>query len=386
MLRKDFRMLNNWTMFDNSSITFKPDVVINAINEFYSSLVTNPHSKESSLSSIVLEKIDKTRCYIAELVNCKREEVIFTSGTTHSINLLVGSLKPNIKPDDEIILFNDSHASGVIPLLNLRKITKCKLNFVTTVDELEEKLNKNTKIIFYPQCNNSTGGTHDYKKIYSMCKLKSPDSLVINDIAQAISHSKVDFKYADAFTFSGGKIYGPTGTGGLILNEDLINSLTPDQYGGGMSINFDQNGWIPKVGFEKWESGTANVAGIVGLGAAIKYFLDINIKNIEEHERNISIYLRKKLLEIKNIHIFSKIGSHIILFAIDGVNSQDLCSALGNHNILSRSGKHCANLMNKVLKYNLPTLRLSIALYNDKSDVDKIVDFIKNEHILAGLV
>ena len=375
--KKDFPMSLKYVMLDNAAIAFKPKVMVDTIVDFYLNKANNPHSKDSPLAKYTLEKIEETRELIAKLTNSKPNEVIFTSGTSHAANLIISAITATFTNKDEAIIFMDSHASGVIPLLAARKHKRIKIHFVKDKNDVEKVLNLNTKVLFVPQMNNTTGDSHDVKSIYKITKKIAPNCLVINDIAQAIVHDVVDFQYADALIFSGMKLYGPTGSGALILKEELIEKLEPQEYGGGANKKFTLDKWVPSKGYLKWEVGTQNIAGIIGLGASIKYVCNIGLQNMFDMEEKVATYLYNQLKLINNIHIFSKLGSHTVLFYIKRTDAHEIAAELAKKNILVRAGYHCAGIMGNVLNYQGATLRTSIALYNDKDDVDKFIVGLK---------
>ncbi len=375
--KKDFPMSTKYVMLDNAAIAFKPQVMVDAIVDFYLHKANNPHSKDSYLAKYTLERIEETRELIAKMTNCKPSEVIFTSGTSHAANMIISAVTATFTNKDEVVVFMDAHASGVIPWLAARKRIGIKIHFVKDKNDLEKILNPNIKALFVPQINNTTGGGHDVKAIYQMTKKVAPNCVVINDIAQAIVHDIVDFKYADALVFSGMKLYGPTASGALILKEELIEKLEPQEYGGGANKRFTTEKWVPSKGATKWEVGTQNIAGIIGLGASIKYVLNIGVKNMLDMEEEVSEYLYDQLQTIENIHIFSKKGSPAILFYIKRTDAHEIASELAKKNILVRAGYHCAGIMGKILNYEGATLRASIGLYNDKEDVDKLIKGLK---------
>lgn len=378
MYKKDFPMTKKYTMFDSASLGLKPIVMIEAVTNFYMNDSNNPHSFDSELATKTLNKMKETRGLIAKLTNSDSSEVIFTSGTSHASNMIISSIVNTMKAGDEVIVFMDAHASCVIPFLAAKKNKGIKINFVFEDKDIKNALKPNTKSLLFAQINNTTGAMHNAKFIYETVKNIAPDCIVINDVAQAIVHDVVDFQYSDAMFFSGMKLYGPTGTGALILDKKLINVLEPQEYGGGANKKFTTKGWEPLKNRWKWEIGTQNIAGIIGLGASIKYMMNIGMESIVKEEHELSEYLYEELNVINKINIFSKKGSPVILFYIDRTDSHEIAQMLAKKNVLVRAGSHCAGIMHEILGYQGATLRASLGMYNDKGDVDILVKELKN--------
>ncbi len=370
MKREDFKFLKKAIYLDSAAGTLKPNNSISELVSFYNDFPINPHSIDSAIGFKLREKIDNCRKLIAELVGSGMENVIFTSGTTDSLNRVAEMMTNKLSQGDEILLSNLNHSSNVVPWLELAKKTKAKVIFSNNViDDISSK----TKIVSISQMDNTIGETVDIERIHNLSKKKH--FFLINDAAQAISHQKVNSALADFTVFSANKLYGPTGLGFLVIRN--IESYKPVRFGGGANVSYNNNSWVPKNGVEAFEAGTPNTAGIVMMNKTMEYINSIGLINIWDYEKEISIYAYDKLSGIKGIELISPKGSPILLFNIKGFHSQDVVSSLGHKNIILRSGEHCVRTLEKVTGKNA-WIRISLALYNDKDDIDKVFEEIKN--------
>ncbi|MCP4337202.1 MAG: cysteine desulfurase [Mycoplasma sp.] len=371
MNRKDFELLKNVVYLDHSASALKPNQVIEAGVEFYKKFPINPHSIDSKLGSMLYTKIKNIRNEVAKLNNVKSEEVIFTSGTTDGINQIANMFENNIKKDEEIVLNYLNHSSNVIPWMELAKKTGAKIIWTNNPIEV---INEKTKIVAISEINNTIGEINYISKIYKLTQKYK--AYLINDAAQTITHKKVDAQLSDFVVWSANKLYGPTGTGVLIMKEKTQKEFPIVRFGGGAISTYNLKDWIPKELFYSREPGTPNTSGIIMLGAALEYINKIGLKKIWDHEKDVAIYAYEKLSELENIKWVSKKGNTNLVFNIGNFNSQDVVSYLGHNNIIARAGQHCVKIL-KEITGSSSWIRVSIGLYNEKKDIDKLFETIK---------
>ncbi|QJG67153.1 aminotransferase class V-fold PLP-dependent enzyme [Mycoplasma phocoenae] len=359
---------------DNGALSLKPQIVCQAAYDFYAKYSISNRTKDSILGIHTSEFINKTRKLCADLLNANIDNVIFTSGTTDSLNQLAQMFKKIIKPNDEILLSVYNHASNIIPYQRfLEQECGAKIIFFTDQQDLFAKTSTKTKIIALSQVTNNFNVKYDMKTIYEWAK--SNEVFFINDAAQAIAYTKVSINECDAIAMSANKLYGPTGTGLLVFSDRLFDLVDPVKFGGGSFKAMKTYDY--KKDFNAFEAGTLNLAGIYQLGKAIEFQNEIGIENIQKHVKSISLYLHERLKEIDGINVFSQPGDVICLFNIKKIAAQDIASYLGHKNIYVRSGNFCAFLISSESGFHASYLRASIGLHNTKKDIDVLIDTLK---------
>lgn len=390
MNRDEFPMIKTGYIYlDNGATTWKSQSVIDKINEYYTSYTANAHRGDYDISLKVDNEYENARDLVKEFINAKsRKEIIFTSGTTDSLNIIAeGFFKKNLEPGDEIIITESEHASNVLPWFRLAKtngvvIRFCPLdeNHYVTMSNLKKIINSHTKVISLAMITNVIG---DLRPIKEICQFAHQNNIfVIVDGAQSVPHIKTDVQDLDCdfLAFSAHKMCGPTGIGVLYGKYELLDSLDPINLGGGMNESFDN---IDEIYLKplptRLEAGTPNIAGAIGLGAAIEFINKIGIDNITTHERNLRKYAVEQLKNIPHINIINEESdSGVIAFNVDGIFSQDVAVYLNKYKICVRAGDHCAKILkNEVGVKN--TVRLSIYLYNTKEEIDKVVTLLKDK-------
>ena len=396
-IREDFPMLKvkmqkkPLIFFDNASTTFKPKCVINAINKYYTEHTSNSHRGDYDLSYINDKKIAEARKIIADFINAYEKEIIFTSGTTMSINMIAFSYGiKNLKKNDEILITEAEHASNVLPWFEIAKIKKLIVKFIPlnkngklTLTNVKKSINKKTKIISIANFNNVLGFKVPIEKITKIAHAKK--IIVIYDGAQYVPHHTIDVKKNDIdfLCFSGHKMCGPTGIGVLYGKYDLLNKMHSFMTGGGMNYSFNKNG--EKEYFEppeKFEAGTLHIAGILGLAEAVKYLNKIGMKEIEKYEKKLRNYAIKKMKKIKDIIIYNKNAeASIITINKKNIPAQDEATYLNSFGIAVRSGQHCAKMLPSILK-TTSTIRISFYFYNTKEEIDKLILVLKKKDFL----
>lgn len=375
--------------FDNAATTFKPNQVINSVIDYYSNYTANAHRGDYDISYEVDTKYEGVRKKVKEFINAKKdEEIVFTSGTTQSLNMIVnGFFKNYLNDGDEVLLTKAEHASNILPWFNIEKDIKIKYieldNELVTLDNVIKSITPNTKVISLAHITNVIGDERPIKEITDYAH--KHNILVVLDAAQSAPHVKIDVENlgVDFMGFSGHKMCGPTGIGVLYGKYELLNKLNPQNVGGGMNNDFESNmTYRYKELPYRLEAGTPNIEGVIGLGSAIDYINSIGINNIENYVSNLRSYAIDKLSKLKNIDIYNKdIKSSTIIFNVRGVHSQDTSTYLNKYGICVRAGNHCA----KILKDEIGvtnTCRISLYFYNTKEDIDKLVEVLDNDNIL----
>ncbi|MCQ2787202.1 MAG: cysteine desulfurase [Bacilli bacterium] len=391
-IRKDFPMLkkkmqNHPLVFlDNASTTFKPKAVIDAINNYYVNETSNSHRGDYDLCFHVDQELDDTRKVVAEFLNAKKEEIVFTSGASMSINLVAyGYAMKHLKKGDEILLTESEHASNILPWFKVQQTVGAKIKFIPltkegrlTLDNVKKSITNKTKIIAVAQITNVLGYLAPIKEITKLAHQKK--IIVVVDGAQSVPHRLTDVKDLDVdfLSFSAHKMCGPTGIGVLYGKYELLKQTDPTLTGGGMNVDFYTDGkatyFDPPARFE---AGTLNLAGVYGLKAAIKYLTKIGMNNIERHEKEIRAYLIKELKKNKDVIIYNEHAeSGIVTINKKNVFAQDEATFLNSRGIAVRSGQHCAKILNGFL--NTPaTVRISLYLYTSKEDIDELIKALK---------
>ena len=358
--------------------------------DYYTKYTANAHRGDYDISLKVDNEYEGARDLVKEFINAKsRKEIIFTSGTTDSLNIIAeGFFKKNLEPGDEIIITESEHASNVLPWFRLAKtngvvVKYCPLdnNHYVTLNNLKKVITPNTKVISLAMITNVIG---DLRPIKEICEFAHQQNIfVVVDGAQSVPHIKTDVQDLDCdfLAFSGHKMCGPTGIGVLYGKYELLNELEPINLGGGMNESFDT---IDQVYLKplptRLEAGTPNIAGAIGLGTAIEFLTSIGMDKITEHEQSLRKQLVNKLKEIPHINIINEESdSGIIAFNVEGVFAQDVAVYLNKHNICVRAGNHCAKILkNEVGVKN--TVRISIYIYNTEEEINKIADLLKDKN------
>lgn len=391
-LKDDFKMLEkNFIYFDSAATSFKPNSVVNSIVDYYTNYTANAHRGDYDISFEVDTKYEGVRNKVQRFINAKkREEIVFTSGATQSLNMIAkGFFEDYLKDGDEVLLTKAEHASNVLPWFEIKKDIKIKYieldNGIITMENVRKSITPNTKVISIAHVTNVLGDKRPVKEITEYAHRNN--ILVVLDAAQSIPHMKVDVTDLDVdfLAFSGHKMCGPTGIGVLYGKYDLLDKMQPQNVGGGMNNEFESNmTYKYKRAPYKFEAGTPNIAGVIGLGSAIDYINKVGIDNIENHVLSLRKYAIDKMVKLQNIEIYNKeINTSTIVFNVKGVHSQDTATYLNKHGICVRAGNHCAKILKDEIKVT-NTCRVSIYLYNTKEDVDALVKALDNDDILGS--
>lgn len=381
-----FKNNPNLIYLDNSATTQKPDSVIDAMSNFYKNSYANIHRGLYPLSNKTDELYNETRSSVAKFINAKTErKIIFTHGTTDSINLLAFCFNKILNDGDEIIISQVEHHSNFLPWYNLKSEKNINFKFLPVNEYgefdynwLQTNITDRTKLISITGQSNVFGHITDIKKITDIAHIHGIK--VVIDAAQLVAHKKIDVikDDIDFLAFSSHKMYGSTGLGILYGKKELLDELPPYQLGGDMVESVDIDRIIYNKSPSRFEAGTPPIAEVIGLKEAIKFVNDIGIENISSEEKELTLYTIEQLKKIKDIKIISHPDSiGIVSFIIPGISSFDIGALLGVKNICVRVGKHCAELLHKNLCID-SSIRVSLAIYNDKNDIDVFIQNLIN--------
>lgn len=384
-IKKDFPIFfdSDLVYLDNAATTQKPQSVLDEVDSLYREANANVHRALYSLGSEATERFENSRKKVAKYIGANSEkEIVFTSGTTESINLLARSIGNTLKPGDEILISEMEHHSNIVPWQMTAQRTGATLKYLSIketgeldISNPEKYFTSNTKIISLTHMSNVLGTINPIKKLSA--KAHQVGAIMIVDGAQGASHLPMDVQDlgCDFYAFSGHKMLGPTGIGVLWGKTEHLEEMDPFMGGGEMidTVTMESSTWndIPY----KFEAGTPNFAQAVGLGAAIDYLQNIGMDNIAAHEQMLIEYALGKLNQIDGlrIHGSAKDRGGVISFNIDGIHPHDLAQFLNEDNIAIRVGHHCAQPLLKTLG-ETATARMSFYIYNDESDVDKFCE------------
>jgi len=393
-IRKDFLIFENSNLayLDSSATTQKPKQVVEAVKEFYNTSNANPHRGAYKLSIESTAKYEDARSKVAEFINApKSKQVLFTKNASEALNLIAYSYGlENINKDDEIVISIMEHHSNLVPWQKVAKSKGAKLNYMyinekfeLSDEDINTKITSNTKIVAITQVSNVLGTINDVKKIAQIAHEKG--AIVIVDASQSIPHMKIDVQEIDCdfLVFSGHKMLAPLGIGVLYGKEEILNKMTPFLMGGDMiEYVYEQTATFAELP-NKFEAGTQNVAGAVGLASAIDYINEIGMENIKKAEKEILDYAKQALKKLGFVETYytpnEKNHSSVISFNIKGIHPHDVATILDKYNVAIRAGDHCAQPLIRYI--GLPaTCRASFYIYNTKDDVDKLIDALEKTY------
>lgn len=393
-IRDDFPILQNRKMayLDSGATTQKPKQVIEAIEKFYENNNANPHRGAYSLSIETTEEYENTRKKIAKFINARyEEEIIFSKNASESLNLVAYSYGlDNLKKDDEVVISIMEHHSNLVPWQYVTGKTKSNLkymyideNYELSKEEIESKITDKTKIVAITHVSNVLGTINPVKEIIKYAHKKG--AIVIVDASQSIPHMKIDVQDLDAdfLAFSGHKMLAPLGIGVLYGKREILNKMNPFLMGGDMiEYVYEQKTTFAPLP-NKFEAGTQNVEGVIGLGTAIDYISNLGYDKIQEIEDELLDYAREELSKLDFLKIYMtpnrKKHSAVISFNIKGVHPHDVASILDSENVCVRSGNHCVQPLLRFLGED-STCRMSLYFYNTKQDIDMLVEALKKAY------
>ncbi len=393
IVRKDFPMLNGKMMhdhpliyFDNGATTLKPQVVIDAVCDYLTNYSGNAHRGDYDLSHEVDEQYEKTREIVKDFIHARRkEEIVFTSGTTDSLNLVAyGYGKTHLKAGDEILITVAEHASNTLPWFDIANEVGAVVKFVEldekgrlTLENVQMAMSEKTKILALAEVTNVLGYKAPMKEICSYAH--QFNAIVVADGAQSVPHQETNVYDTDVdfLAFSGHKMCGPTGVGVLYGKYDLLCEMKPTRLGGGSNSRYNSCGVVTlKNPPYKFEAGTPNIEGVIGLGSAITYLSHLTMRDIEAYEKELRNYCIDKMKTLDNVELYNEESTGAIAFNIKGVFSQDAASLFNTYGIAVRAGQHCAKILDVFLHVS-STLRVTFYFYNTKDEIDQFIEVCK---------
>lgn len=392
--RKDFPILNRTVngkpliYFDNGATTQKPQQVIDCIVKYYSEQNANIHRGVHTLSREATILFEEARKTIAQFLNAEQDEVVFTQGTTDSINLVANALTYlNLPQGSEIIVTEMEHHSNILPWQlwcerngGVLKVIPFNNDGTLQIEKLNGLITNKTAVIALTHVSNTLGVINPVKEIIQQVRSKNANTLVLVDGAQSVPHLKIDVKELDAdfFVFSGHKVYAPTGVGVLWMKTKHIQNFPMSRTGGGTikSVTFSKTEYVE--GALRFEAGTPNIEAVLGLAAAIKYVNAIGMETISSYEHELLKYATEKLNEISELEVYANHlnKAAVISFNVKGIHPFDVGTLLDKYGVAVRTGHHCTQPL--MQHYNVPgTVRASFAIYNTKEEIDMFIEALK---------
>jgi cysteine desulfurase/selenocysteine lyase len=400
-IRQDFpilkRKINNHPLiyFDNAATTQKPKQVIEAIKEFYENHNANVHRAIHTLSQESSELYENAHKEVAKFINADdMEEIIFVRGTTEAINLVAYAWGlHNLKSENEVLVTLMEHHSNIVPWETLSKIKGFQVKYAEVnndgtlnYESLENAISDKTKIVCLAHVSNVTGVINDVKRVAKIAH--EYGALVLVDAAQSVPHLPVDVKDLDIdfLAFSGHKMLGPTGIGALYGKREILEEMEPFHGGGSMIEDVTFNTMTGRCSVSlndlpwKFEGGTPNICGGIGLMAAVKYLKDVGMKNVKEHEEILTEYAIGRMQECEKVKIYgpedASLKCGILPFGVKGLSSHDVALFLDSYGIMIRSGFHCAQPLHEKLRLK-SSARASFYIYNTREEIDRLIEALK---------
>ena len=392
-IREDFPILHRkvhgrpLVYLDNAATTQKPNAVIDRIVRYYREENANVHRGVHYLSEVATAAYESARTTVKKFIGARSEkEIVFTRGTTEGINLVADSYgRGHVKEGDEVLITAIEHHSNIVPWQLLCDERRAKLRVAPVneagevmVEEFEAMLNERTRIVAFGHASNALGTINPVKRMTAAAH--AVGAVVVIDGAQGVPHLPIDVQDigCDFYAFSGHKVYGPTGIGVLYGKESLLDAMPPYQGGGDMilSVSFEKTTYnaLPY----KFEAGTPNIEGVIGLAAALDYVAAIGLENIAAHEHDLLIYATSRLLEIDGLRIIgtARNKASVISFVMEGIHPHDIGSIVDQEGVAIRTGHHCAQPL--MMRFNVPaTGRASFGIYNTREEADALISALQ---------
>ena len=384
-IRSDFPMFANnpdLIYFDSAATSLKPQCVIDAVTSFYTHHTSNVHRGDYDIAALNDRLYDGCRSKVAKLINCDKDEVIYTHNILHSINQVAKGIAHRLEKGDVILTSMAEHASDLLPWFALQKEKGVVVEYVPTdaqanisIADFEKAMHKGVKVVALAHVTNVLGSLIPIKQITAIAH--SYGAIVVVDGAQSVPHMKVDVRDLDVdfYGFSAHKMCGPGGVGVLYGKKKLLEELTPVFEGGDMNARFNKDGEVIYKNVPvRFEAGTPNIEGVIGMGAAIDYLMSIGMDEIEAYEKQLRAYFCEKMKQLDNIELLNPDNvSGPITFNAKGVFAQDAAGYLASRNIAVRSGNHCAKILHEITGTD-QSIRASLYFYNTKEEVDRFVE------------
>ena len=394
MNKKDFTIFAknpNLVYLDSAATAQKPATVIRSLTKFYEQSNANVHRGIYQLSEQATEMFEQARNKVATFIGAGNDEIIFTSGTTQSLNMLADMLGSTLPEGSQILVTEMEHHSNLLPWQQLAQKKKVQLEYANVgtdfrldLDDLYVKLKTHpTAILALTQMSNVLGTENPIEEIVIEVRKISPETIIVVDGAQAIAHAHINVHHLDVdfYAFSAHKLYGPLGTGILYGKRQLLQKLEPSSYGGGMIARVERQSSTWTDSPARFEAGTPNIVGAIGLGAAIDYIGSLGIEQIVDSEAELTQYFLDLVHSTPGLTLYGpdELAERgpVFSFNLKGIHAHDLAQVLGEQHVAVRAGHHCNQiLMNRL---GVPaTLRASLGLYNDKADIDKLFDALNH--------
>ena len=393
-IRQDFPMFRSnpdLIYFDSAATAFKPQPVIDAVTDFYTRHTVNTHVGDYDLSHYVSGLFEETRETLRRFLNARDpHEIVFTNGATSALNLAAyGWGAKHLKEGDVILLTEAEHASNVLPWFKVTEMTGAKVEYIPlesdgtlTVENFRKAMHEKVKLVSVASVTNVLGYVVPVKEIAKIAH--EYGAVVVVDGAQSVPHVKIDVQDLDCdfLAFSAHKMCAPGGSGVLYGKKELLEDTDPLMVGGGSNARFDLCGNLKLKDVPwKFEAGTPNSEGVLGMKAAAEYLMDIGMEEIEEYTKELNAYFVEKMQQLDNVILYNpKATAGIVTFNVKGIFAQDTASYLNTQHIAVRSGNHCAKLLLNVIGTS-ETVRASLYFYNTKEEIDQFVEVIKGTTI-----
>ena len=394
IIREDFpifrRKVNGrpFIYFNNAATTQKPKQVLNAISDFYGKHNGSVHRGTSAISAEATEMYSNARKNVADFIGAKEQEIVYTKNATESINLVAYSLtKKEIKRGDEVLITKMEHHSNLVPWQQLSRLRGFKVRFVDVrkngelaIEQFKGKVTRKTRLVSVAHCSNVLGTVNPVKEIVATAKDRNANVLTLVDAAQSVPHMPVDVKKInpDFLAFSGHKMLGPEGIGVLYGKGEVLEKMQPFLYGGDMikegHLDWNAFNQVP----DKFEAGTPNAAGAIGLGAAVAYLKKIGMENVHRHEKELTKHALKKIKHVEGVEVYgsAKERTGVVPFNLGKVHPHDVATVLDKYGISIRAGDHCAQPLMRELGV-IGTARASFYIYNTKKEIDVMIEALQ---------
>ncbi len=392
-VRADFPMIQSlkerhMIYFDSAATSFKPQCVIDKVNEYYTKENANIHRGDYDLSFEVSDEYEKARKTCAKFLNAQKwEEIVFTNGASSSLNLVAyGYGQKFLKEGDVILSTEAEHASNILPWFKVAEVTGAKIEYIPLnhdgtfeIDNFKKAMHEGVKVVTLAHVSNVLGYVMPIKDITKIAH--EYGAIVVVDGAQSVPHIKTDVRDLDIdyLCFSSHKMLGPSGVGVLYGKYELLDKMDPFMLGGGSNARFDICGNILlKNPPFKFEAGTPCVEGVLGFKAALEYLMELGMDNVQKYGHDLHDYFLKRMSELDNVEVYNpKSETSIVTFNVKGIFAQDAAAYLNKMGIACRSGNHCAKILLNVIGVS-ETIRASVYLYNTKEEVDYLIDVLKD--------